>query len=91
MAKAFGRRPSDWVPGLDELAQYQLDRVTWYAGVKWEAEQYRTQNPGLAGKSAAAGVPGADPNRPLIEQKHLFRNPAGPGIKKMAIPESGVW
>lgn len=110
MAKAYGRRPAEWLDPYiiedDPLMAYQWDRMVFYAGTVWEAEDRETHRPGRR--------PGSSPRtRRKLSKAEIARikarskmsiedrRKAGdfddlkgvyePGIKKVKIPDSGVW
>lgn len=112
MAKTYGRRPAEWLgPHIiedDPLMAYQWDRMVFYAGSLWEAEERESNRPGRPG-SRGRRRPGrklskaeiarikARSNMSLEDRKKAghFNDLKGPlyrpDIKKVKIPDSGVW
>jgi hypothetical protein len=102
MAKAYGRRPAEWLgPYIaedDPLLAYQWDRVVFYAGTLWEGEDRET-TPGSARKpktQAEIKRIKARDKMTLDERRaaghfNALGGLAAPDVKTMEIPKSGVW
>lgn len=102
MAKAFGRRPSEWLgPRTDNYTAYQFDRVVWYAGISWEAEEAEKDREDRPGIKTAKKLTQADIKKIRRRQKMSIEQRKARGEfdglnaliphKVMKVPESGVW
>jgi len=100
LAKTYGRRPSEYLGITNSWTAYQLDSAVLTAGLDHEAES-------LCGKSnerKPSRKPDRSgsyrrPNRQLSTRSlpkkasgyQSIKTAVGPNIRRIAIPENGVW
>ncbi|MCP4429086.1 MAG: hypothetical protein GY803_31760 [Chloroflexi bacterium] len=85
MGKAFGRRPSEIVGVANDWAAYQFDKACMAAGADAEEKAYE--------KAKKSGKGGVDVPQDESEYQGMggLRQLAGGTIKRIKVPDSGVW
>lgn len=97
LAKTYGRRPSDYLGAVNNWTAYQFDSAVLTAGLAHEVEAggadgQPARRPGKWAKPTGAGRQLTTRSLPKQASGYQsIKTAVGPNIRKMAIPENGVW
>ena len=90
LAETYGQRPALLLGVSDEWAGYQLDVATLTIGRYVDAETADgKQQPRDVLRRLSAAAPAATPT--TADNRHYRRLGGMPGLRKMHVPESGIW
>ena len=100
LAKTYGRRPSEYLGVINSWTAYQLDSAVLMAGLDHEAESLNGERnehktPRKPGRSGSYHSPKCQLSTRSLPEKasgyQSIKTAVGPNIRKVTIPENGVW